>query len=237
MKKNEVSFRRKTVLERLLHRKKSSLPDAHHQKHPSACQIFRVGISLSSTPDIVYGQLDGNTLAKHDLLCEQEQNFSFETKLTESSMDSLSSASMELRSVLKISTQKESLQHSYSKSAREGKERKSCRFSSVTVHYHGLILGDHPGVSCGAPIALGNWMSSHETTVDAEEEVYDKQSRRHQLRLPAEVRERMLLDVGISLDTIRTMAENVKIQNDLVVLSRIVSRLKAKAFHEYFFYE
>ena len=60
------------------------------------------------------------------------------------------------RSILKFSTQEESLLTFYSNNTNnKASNLRNVRFGTMTIHNHETILGDHPCVSSGLPVALG----------------------------------------------------------------------------------
>eukprot|EP00815_Leptocylindrus_aporus_P008514 CAMPEP_0116068460 /NCGR_PEP_ID=MMETSP0322-20121206/11672_1 /TAXON_ID=163516 /ORGANISM="Leptocylindrus danicus var. apora, Strain B651" /LENGTH=180 /DNA_ID=CAMNT_0003555571 /DNA_START=636 /DNA_END=1178 /DNA_ORIENTATION=+ len=76
--------------------------------------------------------------------------------------------------------------------------RRSCSFSSVIVHEHEVILGDNP-CAYGPSLSLGWTRVSTKTIPIVDYENSKKYTRSHkQLMLPRYVRERILLDYGVS---------------------------------------
>lgn len=147
-----------------------------------------------------------------------------------SSGSSLSFSCFEAKSCLKVKKQEDSICKIYQLSPKETNRQSPCiEFQKVTVHYHKLTLGDHPGVSCGAPLALGCWESSEELSVTDHE--CERKARcqkspwEERTTIPAPVRERMLMEDGVSFRSIRRRVTQIKLQNELQLkLKLLVSR-------------
>ncbi|KAG7343118.1 hypothetical protein IV203_018397 [Nitzschia inconspicua] len=76
-------------------------------------------------------------------------------------------------------------------------------FDEVEILEFNYILGDNPGVSSGAPIALGDELKSSVTLeVDYYEVARGKRRSRKKLSIPVHERAQILLNEGYSLETI-----------------------------------
>jgi hypothetical protein len=84
---------------------------------------------------------------------------------------------------------------------------KSVRWSTIEVHSHELVLGDHPSAveDGGPPLSIGwNSVSSIELSIDDFESERGPERRREgDLIVPAEVRHRRLLEQGFSQSEIK----------------------------------
>jgi len=60
-------------------------------------------------------------------------------------------------------------------------ETKQVKFSTATIHYHALILGDSPSVTCGAPLALGRPLSGESDIIDVSQpHAYERDADKHE---------------------------------------------------------
>jgi hypothetical protein len=84
---------------------------------------------------------------------------------------------------------------------------KSVRWSTIEVHSHELVLGDHPSAVAdgGPPLSIGwNSISSIEHSIDDYESERGPERRRDfDLIVPAEVRHRRLVEQGFSQSEIK----------------------------------
>lgn len=132
--------------------------------------------------------------------------------------------------LLKVKTQEESLLKEYNVIPRV--DANNCiRFGHVTTHYHEIIIGDHPEVSTGVPVSLGSWEGCDDGVTLAQHE--EERAKRcqdcpwhHRSKLSSKERERMLIEAGISYQTIRLKINSMKVQNNLRLRARILSSLK-----------
>mmetsp|Transcript_5337 Transcript_5337/g.10962 ORF Transcript_5337/g.10962 Transcript_5337/m.10962 type:complete len:284 (+) Transcript_5337:119-970(+) len=150
-------------------------------------------------------------------------------------------------SSIKIKTQEESLQELY----RGRSHDQNIGFSNVTIHYHELTLGDHPEVSQGVPVCLGEPATTTTTADDApwpaaplvdQVTVREHEREREQrccadggagcwedrARLSAKDRQRMLIEAGVPFQSIRNKMHCIKMQNHLQLRNRILTNLKEK---------
>eukprot|EP00522_Entomoneis_paludosa_P011882 CAMPEP_0172440146 /NCGR_PEP_ID=MMETSP1065-20121228/888_1 /TAXON_ID=265537 /ORGANISM="Amphiprora paludosa, Strain CCMP125" /LENGTH=251 /DNA_ID=CAMNT_0013188929 /DNA_START=56 /DNA_END=811 /DNA_ORIENTATION=+ len=156
--------------------------------------------------------------------------------LTESSLSTVGSFNSlaeagTRKGCLKAKTQEASLltSTSHRRSARH-----SVQFTTVTIHYHNLIVGDHPQVTSGVPVALGSWQSSQQVSVTDYEQA--NQTRNATMSTPwsercqisAKERQRRLLEAGVPLSCIQTKINCMKIQRHAALRSRCVSSPKLK---------
>ena len=128
------------------------------------------------------------------------------------------------RGSMKITSQAESIRQPYYPS--RSKSRVS--FDQVTTHYHRLVLGDHPQVSNGVPVAFGGWESSHDQSLEEFEAIRERFSKEEdpwgcRCRLSAKVREAMLLEEGVTSQSIRQRLNIMKIQNNTALRSKLIA--------------
>lgn len=110
-------------------------------------------------------------------------------------------------SILKVSTQFESLAQAYCSSSsglEEKKRKRKVSFFRVYIHSHQVILGDNPSVSAGPPLSI-EWSSESSTSLPVEyyesrkEESGGRRSHANGLlRLDEETREKILRTLGYS---------------------------------------
>ena len=140
-----------------------------------------------------------------------------------SSFSSSSFSVLGLKSCLKVKTLQDSLAVEDSKDAAAQGKANSIHFSKVTIQYHDLVLGDHPQVSGGAPLALGCWESSEEVSVSQHErerlDRCEKVPWKERSTLTVVARERMLVQAGVSYRSIRQRITRMKILKDLQMRS------------------
>mmetsp|Transcript_12806 Transcript_12806/g.28164 ORF Transcript_12806/g.28164 Transcript_12806/m.28164 type:complete len:273 (-) Transcript_12806:43-861(-) len=167
------------------------------------------------------------------LAANQEKEDTTTECISESSRSSNASFAPSTEGILKITTQETSLQTSYGDVfTKQTKTRPSVQFTRVTIQYHKVILGDHPQVTSGAPIALGSWDSSTETSLSEYERQRDESGQREpwkdRSRLSAKTRESMLVEAGVPHQSIRQRINRIKIQKDLMLRARIMETQRAK---------
>ena len=76
-------------------------------------------------------------------------------------------------------------------------------FDEVQIFEFNQTLGDNPGVSAGAPIALGHKLkTSFSLDVDVYETTRGKRKSRKKLTIPVQERAQLLLNLGYSLQDI-----------------------------------
>jgi hypothetical protein len=86
---------------------------------------------------------------------------------------------------------------------------KRVSFGNVIIFTHPIILGDNPGVSSGAPIQIG-WeqLGTEKRKLEMFEYTRQKRRRACELKIPVEIRGRMLLRAGCSIEEIGEAAVN-----------------------------
>lgn len=77
---------------------------------------------------------------------------------------------------------------------------RSVSFSTIEVHDHCVVLGDHPFTSCGPSLEL-DWTTQSSSILDLEQYEANRDPRRSrlQLSLPESMRTDWLLDQGYTL--------------------------------------
>ena len=93
-------------------------------------------------------------------------------------------------------------------------DHRMLQFTTATIHEHGVVLGDNPSVSVGAPIQI-DWVQQRDSvTYDIDLYEMERQEKRKENRkdllLPVGVRARLLLVAGYTIDDIAnaTIAAN-----------------------------
>jgi len=141
-------------------------------------------------------------------------------------------------SSLRVKTQDESLLCTYPKTGASTSSIRKCTsigFSNVTNHFHTLVMGDHPEVQRGVPVALGDWESSDQVSVTEYEAERKRQLQCSETlpwecrtRLSAQCRQKMLLEAGVSFQCIQQRIHRIKIKNNLALRSRLLASHKQR---------
>lgn len=102
----------------------------------------------------------------------------------------------------------------------EGSQRTFSKvtFGTETIHFHGIVLGDSPSVSNGAPLSIA-WESHLSMTG----EISDKASQRsiEDLRIPPAYRVRILLNSGTPMEEISHACEVSRLIRKIRVQERL----------------
>ena len=184
---------------------------------------------------IIHSDLKQNEASFKLLEMENEEDESSTNGNSDATIPSSNSSfsSYELKSSMKIKTQEDSLNRAFRGNAVNSDEHSGgIHFSKITVHYHDYILGDHPEVSGGAPLALGCWESSEELMFSEYET--ERQDRCRQSPwadravISAVARERMLVAAGVPYRSIRRRITRMKIQKDLQLRSKLLAAQRTR---------
>lgn len=107
---------------------------------------------------------------------------------------------------LKIKDQAGSVAATYGQEA----THKTVSWNAVEVHFHGVRLGDNPACSRGPPVCI-EWNAFESLALDLEEyeETKPETRSKHQMLLPAMVREDWLRNAGYSRGEIKEQLKEV----------------------------
>ena len=76
-------------------------------------------------------------------------------------------------------------------------KRKAVAFSTVEIHHHKLILGDHPSVSDGVPLTL-DWSVEYTEAIDLDSHEQNRQCRSGLFFMESSEREQLARNNGAS---------------------------------------